>query len=224
MTSRDFPNKGDVRRHQAEWKGEHFPKLLSRFVPFARSANAIDEARADFDRLAWGPGKHVQIQDTIGGYNRFEQMWFAGNHSDVGGSYPEPESRLSDIALQWMIEEATKIPGGLKVDGQLAPGNAMGISRLQLYPAADGLQHCEIAGMRDTLDRLPTLLRKLVGGRGWAVKVRAIHPEAPVHPTVAERFELPAALQCAGSGPYRPAALARHREFQQFYEPASGRP
>lgn len=221
-TIRDFPNKGDVRRHQAEWKGEHFPKLLSRFVPFARSANAIDEARADFDRLPWGPGKHVQIQDTIGGYNRFEQMWFAGNHSDVGGSYPEPESRLSDIALQWMVEEATRIPDGLKVDGQIAPGNAIGISRLQLYPAADGVQHCEIAGMRDTLDRLPTLLRKLMGGRGWAVKVRAIHPQAPVHPTVAERFELPAALQCAGSGPYRPAALASHREFHRFYKPASG--
>ena len=221
-TIRDFPNKGDVRRHRAEWKGEHFPKLLSRFVPFARSANAIDETRADFDRLPWGPGTNVKIEDTIDGHNRFEQMWFAGNHSDVGGSYPEQESRLSDIALQWMIEEATKIPDGLKVDGQLAPGNAMGISRLQLYPAANGLQHCEIAGMRDTLDRLPTLLRKLLGGRGWAVKVRDIHPEASVHPTVAQRFELPAAMQCAGSGPYRPPALASHQDFQRYYEPTSG--
>ena len=29
----------------------------------------------------------------------------AGCHSDVGGSYLEPESRLSDIALDWMVSE-----------------------------------------------------------------------------------------------------------------------
>jgi hypothetical protein len=33
------------------------------------------------------------------------QMWFAGNHSDIGGSYPEAESRLSDNALAWMIAQ-----------------------------------------------------------------------------------------------------------------------
>ena len=37
---------------------------------------------------------------------RFKQVWFAGSHSDVGGSYPETESRLSDIALAWMTQEA----------------------------------------------------------------------------------------------------------------------
>jgi hypothetical protein len=33
-------------------------------------------------------------------------VWFAGVHSDVGGSYPEPESQLSKIALRWMLCEA----------------------------------------------------------------------------------------------------------------------
>jgi hypothetical protein len=216
-TIRDFPNKGDVRHHDAEWKGEHFPRLLSRFVPFARSANAIDETRADFDRLPWGPGRNLTIEDEIDGHKRFEQMWFAGNHSDVGGSYPEAESRLSDIALQWMVEEATRIPNGLKVDGQQASGDASGIARLRLFPASDGLQHCEVAGMRDTLDALPGPLRKLMRGRGWAVKVRTIDPGAPVHATVVERFRLPFVPQCAGSGPYRPAALSEHGQFKQYY-------
>jgi hypothetical protein len=36
--------------------------------------------------------------------NRLIQLWFAGNHSDIGGSYAEAESRLSDNALWWMIE------------------------------------------------------------------------------------------------------------------------
>ncbi|SDG02432.1 Uncharacterized alpha/beta hydrolase domain [Bradyrhizobium brasilense] len=43
------------------------------------------------------------------------QMWFAGNHSDIGDSYPETEPRLSDNALTWMIEEAASIPNGLKL-------------------------------------------------------------------------------------------------------------
>ena len=41
---------------------------------------------------------------------RFKQVWFAGSHSDIGGSYPETESRLSDIALAWMVQEALSLP------------------------------------------------------------------------------------------------------------------
>lgn len=119
-TIRDFPNEGDSSEHYAEWKGEHFDRLLSRFVSFARSANAIDETRADFARVTWGPSKKAPKE--IDGYEHFKQWWFAGNHSDVGGSYAEAESRLSDIALVWMIEEATAIPNGLKVGPVFANG------------------------------------------------------------------------------------------------------
>ena len=35
-----------------------------------------------------------------------KQVWFAGVHCDVGGGYPEAESGLSKIALEWMLEEA----------------------------------------------------------------------------------------------------------------------
>ena len=33
-------------------------------------------------------------------------MWFPGVHGDVGGGYPEAESGLSKIALEWMLAEA----------------------------------------------------------------------------------------------------------------------
>ncbi|WP_420969397.1 phospholipase effector Tle1 domain-containing protein [Bradyrhizobium sp. B120] len=39
-------------------------------------------------------------------------MWFAGSHSDVGGSYPENEARLSDISLCWMAHAAENFPDG----------------------------------------------------------------------------------------------------------------
>lgn len=217
-TIRDFPNKGDVSSHRAEWNGEHFNRLLSRFVSFARSANAIDETRADFDRLPWGPSPRVDFEAQIEGHQRFAQLWFAGNHSDIGGSYPETQSRLSDIALRWMVEEATKIPDGLKVDGLRAPGDALGNPRLRLFPASDGLQHCEVAGMRDTLDRLrPRPLAKLMSSKNWAVKIRDIKPDALVDPSVAEHFRLASVPQCNGTGPYRPSALKEHKSFAQFY-------
>ncbi len=40
-------------------------------------------------------------------------MWFAGVHSDVGGTYPD-DPRLSTIALKWMLEGA--VESGLLVD------------------------------------------------------------------------------------------------------------
>jgi uncharacterized protein (DUF2235 family) len=76
-------------------------------IPFARHALSIDENRASFDRVPWGE-KGVWRAEWL------KQEWFAGNHSDIGGSYPENESRLSDIALGWMVDEAKA--AGLKVE------------------------------------------------------------------------------------------------------------
>src|SRR5262249_34253658 len=35
-----------------------------------------------------------------------KQVWFPGVHCDVGGGYPEAESGLSKLALEWMLDEA----------------------------------------------------------------------------------------------------------------------
>src|SRR5207244_4600670 len=133
-----------------------FDRLLSRYVHYARSANAIDETRKDFDRVGWG-GLHSDASEKVNGIDRLMQWWFAGNHSDIGGSYAETESRLSDIALQWMIEQATGIRDGLKIgpvviNRKKLPGTGDAGTSLELHPAADGVGHCEIAGMQDTLE------------------------------------------------------------------------
>jgi uncharacterized protein (DUF2235 family) len=70
-----------------------------------RHAVSIDERRCYFTNNLWGApfeGQHVK------------QLWFAGVHSDVGGSYPEAESGLSKIALEWMLREASD--AGLLLD------------------------------------------------------------------------------------------------------------
>lgn len=221
-TIRDFPKLGEKSSHLAEWKGEHFDRLLSKFVGYARSANAIDETREDFPRVGWGPTREMpEEREEV---TTFKQVWFAGNHSDIGGSYPESESRLSDVALQWMIEEALSLPHGLKtgpviVNGERLPQTSEVGLPLHLFPAADALQHCEVAGMQDTLEtRTPRWLRRFTWGLGWKVQIREIHAEAGVHPTVNERFLVEQVPQCAGSGAYRPEALRTHQRFRVYYE------
>lgn len=226
-TINDYPKPGESRSHKAVWKGENFDRLLSRHVAFARSANAIDETRKDFDRVGWG-GKD-EGAPHFPGHERLRQWWFAGNHSDIGGSYPEPESRLSDIALEWMCREAISIPDGLLtgpifVNGEKMPNTGEDGPALNIYPAADGVQHCEIAGMRDTLAgyaaTLPkwSWLQRFIARQNWETKVRTIDTVAKAHTTVRIRFDLPTVVQCAsGVGPYRPDALAHHDDFKHYY-------
>src|ERR1700683_138634 len=75
-------------------------------LQIVRHGVSIDERRAFFRQNLFGL-PHDSQQDV-------KELWFAGVHSDVGGSYPESESQLSKIALQWMICEAES--AGLKVD------------------------------------------------------------------------------------------------------------
>lgn len=67
-----------------------------------------------------------------------KQLWFAGVHSDVGGSYPENESGLSKITLQWMLNEAMK--AGLKVNS--AKANAiLGADQRYAKPDPKAMMH-----------------------------------------------------------------------------------
>lgn len=214
----DFPNKGDKRSHQAEWKSGNFDRLLSMYVGAARSANAIDERRKDFDRVTWGQADSTQLS----------QSWFAGNHSDVGGSYPETESRLSDISLHWMLEEIVKLDHPIKfgpviINDEAVAGTGTIGTPLHLYPDATSMQHSEIAGTRDTIDvlreRLPRILRGLLAHANYEIIKRSILPQAKIHPTVKERFAQETIIDCASEkvGNYRPEALREHNDFKQFY-------
>ena len=75
------------------------PKLdgiLSDEISYAYHAVAIDEMRRQFPANIFR--KQTSSSQTI------EEVWFAGVHSDIGGSYVEQE--LSNITLKWMTEKA----------------------------------------------------------------------------------------------------------------------
>ena len=78
---------------------------LSSWVDNAFQSLAIDERRKPFQPSIWNQGS-----DTSG--QVLEQVWFAGVHSNVGGSYPR--AGLSDITLLWMIGKAEAC--GLAID------------------------------------------------------------------------------------------------------------
>ena len=79
-------------------KDEFYDTKIGSNVRVARHALAIDELRKDFEPTVWWPRDNLDLK----------QVWFAGAHSNVGGSYkPDHDgSLLSDIALDWMMRQA----------------------------------------------------------------------------------------------------------------------
>jgi uncharacterized protein (DUF2235 family) len=82
-------------------------------IEFGRHAVAIDERRAFFRTNLWRPATDATRPH---GPKNLLQVWFAGVHCDVGGGYPEHESGLSKLTLEWMLDEASAPQVGLLVD------------------------------------------------------------------------------------------------------------
>jgi hypothetical protein len=91
------PNGPITSWHFAAWNLKNYDAFLDNKVRYAREALAIDEARKSFPRVIWGRKvDQARLKDLKPAW--LKQVWFPGNHSDIGGSYPEVESRLSDIS------------------------------------------------------------------------------------------------------------------------------
>jgi uncharacterized protein (DUF2235 family) len=203
---RDFPNKGDFSWHMVSWHLKFYNTFLNKRVRYARHAMSIDENRENFPRVAWDVDGEL-VRYPAGEPEWLKQVWFAGNHSDIGGSYPDDESRLSDVALQWMLNEATALPEPILVDR----------AQLHLFPSAAGMQHCEVSSMRDWYwDWIPSALH-----RAWPIKPRHIQDQSVLHPTVLERFELPHVFKYGIAQPYRPLNLASHEKVRHLYARAT---
>lgn len=72
-------------------------------IAISRHAIAVDERRAFFRTNLWMPKPAPPEED---GPKDLRQVWFVGVHADIGGGYPERESGLAKITLEWMLREA----------------------------------------------------------------------------------------------------------------------
>ncbi|MVA97965.1 DUF2235 domain-containing protein [Nitratireductor sp. CAU 1489] len=191
--------------HLAWWSGKNYDRYVDREVRFLRHALAIDEARRKFPRVSWGRSVDVDWNNKRGNHDWMKQVWFAGNHSDIGGSYPEEESRLSDIALQWMIDELKTAIPEIQIRAEM----------LVTSPDPLGLQHDEREGV---LGSQPALLRWLTRDRlTWTTQVRNIENQVTLHPSVKARFEADAVPQMGEVKAYRPSNLHNHSQVAKFY-------
>lgn len=193
----------------------HFTDLYQKFydytlnpnIPYAKHAISIDENRKDFRRVGWDPGETDRPERDEKSNIFFEQIWFPGNHADIGGGYEENESHLSDATLHWMVVAATVIPHPIKFDENV----------LITHPIPDGRSH----------DEVKTGFGSITALTGWTWREQ--HRDLPrdpktkissatMHRSVYERFDLPAAFVYDAWVPYRPSTLRDHVDFAKFYE------
>ena len=75
-----------------------YDRKMGSNIKTARHALALDEMRNDFEPTIWEPKEGVDLK----------QVWFAGVHSDVGGSYkPDKDGGLlANIPFAWIRDEA----------------------------------------------------------------------------------------------------------------------
>lgn len=173
-------------------------------LQIVRHAVSIDERRAFFRQNLFGP-PHDASQDV-------KELWFAGVHSDVGGSYPEAESQVSKIALQWMLDEAEA--AGLTVD---PARKAQILGGKQPYAAPDprGPQHESLRRAWWIAEIWPKIVHREDASGRWHPSIwfnlgrhRLIEPGCLVHPSVEERIKDP-------SPRYQPRNLPAERQVAQ---------
>lgn len=151
----------------------------------ARHAVSIDERRAFFRQNLLGDPRDP-AQDIL-------EVWFAGVHSDVGGSYPEPESQLSKCALRWMLCEAEL--SGLKIDSH-RKADILGAK--PPYVAPDPLtrnQHESLGGWWWIAEFWPKVIHREITPGQWRGSLylnmgrrRKINDNIQVHESVAIRL------------------------------------
>ncbi len=101
---------------------EFYDTKMGSNISVSRHALAIDEERKDFEPTVWTPRSSVDLK----------QVWFAGSHSDVGGSYPPDENKnlVSDVPLFWILNEAKH--AGLNIEPYIINSLSKGRDRGKL--------------------------------------------------------------------------------------------
>lgn len=181
---------------------QHAFTANNKSVESIRHAMAIDERRSMFQPQNWPEGqdywgnpfsdKHARPQDL-------KEVWFSGVHADIGGGYPEKESGLAKITLEWMINETQ--PLGLQYKTRTVNRIVLGLGEESRYVAPDplaekhdslswGWKLAELLPRRvrqDSLDRQSSIL-------GWFwnfSKPRKIDQRANIHSSVFARKDTP---------------------------------
>jgi hypothetical protein len=199
--------------------------MRNRIIMTIRHAVAIDERRCFYRQNLWGEA--YPHQDV-------KEVWFAGAHGDVGGSYPPKESGLSQITLEWMIEEARS--RGLLVragryeevvprtaaatEARLPPPEPAREHGGYVPPDALGVVHEPLRGFWRLAELLPQRYQEAERdfATAWRIPLgrrRRIKPGSAVHQSVVDRV---------AAGAYRPSNLPEERTVVAWSRQRRGAP
>ncbi len=154
-------------------------------IHYGRHAIAIDERRAFFRTNLWRPGS-----DPAESHGPIDllQVWFPGVHCDVGGGYPESESGLSKLALEWMLDEAEH--RGLMVESDKKHALLGGVPGCAA-PDPDGRLHNSLTGLWQLAEYVPKRHYTWTTGReehrANRFRRRTIPPGSTIHWSVFAR-------------------------------------
>ena len=163
-------------------------------IHHVRHALALDEHRWPFV---------PRLYDAASDFDRegrtLKQLWFPGVHCDVGGSYaatrpgsvyPDQRTGLSDLSLQWMVNEVAAELGvpplaSLPSDGKL-PYDDLGMPRQRRFPATLPLRHdplhdtpyWTLAGMTLREMRTQIVMTNAEAAQAAAERKRGVEPQA----------------------------------------------
>ncbi len=158
-------------------------------VETGRHAVSIDERRCFYRDNLWG--QPLEGQDIL-------QVWFAGVHSDIGGSYPQPESALANISLNWILEEARKAGIRTSLDREnliFGRPTEKDYAAALLYrtPEPYWEVHKSLHGPWWPLEFLPhRYYNKATRKESWRIPLgvpRHIPPDSIIHPSVIDRMK-----------------------------------
>ena len=178
-----------------------------------RHAISIDERRCFYRDNLWLEANEGQLAELATATHPepsqdLLQLWFAGVHSDIGGSYPQRESVLSNNALRWLMDEAAKAGAVMKPEMRAMvlgeevpltgdPGTDEKINALQpLYEKpTDSKLHNSLHGIWWFLELLPhRYYDKDDGEENWRTPLgmwRRIREGSLIHHSVKQRLEQP---------------------------------
>lgn len=177
-------------------------------------AVAIDEHRPMFDVTCWRTFvEEGKEESTLKRYAKYyEQRWFVGAHSDVGGGYLD--DRLPDISLAWMQSKSSALGLEFKtmvtpvVGGWSAPIHdsfkkfAFGILNIWAKVLPGNQRNYREVG------RVPKSVKTAEGTKGILMSVNEV-----IDPSVFERWKSDAS--------YRPQGLIEYFRRNPDQEPVS---
>jgi len=139
-----IPLSGGRLFHQINERWQFHDTKLSSSVRSAFHALAIDEKRPSFSPTIWDHAPAEQGRERA-------QLWFAGDHSDVGGGHGD--RGLSTVALRWLVSSAQSCGLALKPDAFAGlPPDPLGTVHTMAAPFRLLGSHDRVIGVTDPDD------------------------------------------------------------------------